>query len=173
MKAYLIGFMGCGKSSIGKRIADRLGWKFIDMDDVIEEAAGMSIPEIFAAEGEDAFRQRERAVLEKTFKKDKVLVATGGGCPCYFDNMERINANGVSIHLRNDIDFFVDKLRGNTKRPLVAGKSKKELREYITETFEKRNPYYFQAHYVVHTRNHAKNKVAKLVANMLTTLDEG
>lgn len=166
MLIYLIGFMGCGKSSIGKRLAERLDFDLVDLDDAITERAGMSIPEYFAARGEDAFRVLERNTLAETFDMMNTVVATGGGVPCHFDNLARINENGLSVYLKNDTDFFIDKLLGKTDRPLVAGKSEPELRQYIEETLSTREPFYLQAKYVLTVGNLGKKRTAKIIASI-------
>ena len=166
MLIYLIGFMGCGKSSIGKRLADRLDFDLVDLDDAITERAGMSIADYFAARGEAAFRKLERETLAETFSMENTVVATGGGVPCHFDNLARINENGLSIYLKNDVEFYVDKLLGKTERPLVAGKSEPELRQYIQETLTKREPFYLQAQYVLTVGNLGKKRTAKIIASI-------
>jgi shikimate kinase len=167
-RVYLIGFMGSGKSSIGARLAECLQWRFVDLDDLLEENAGQSIPEIFAERGEDAFRALERETLEKTFGMTDTVIAAGGGTPCFFDNMDRINDGGYSFYLRNTVDFFVDKLtRSKTERPLVKGKSPEQLRSYIVETLAKREPYYLQARYVIFVGDLGKKNSTKIIANIL------
>ena len=110
MRIYLIGFMGSGKTSIGKRIAKILNYNFLDMDDYLERKFGKSIPDIFKDDGEGRFREMERETLHNTFEMKNVVIAAGGGTPCFFDNIEQINKYGVSYYLKRSVEFFVNKL---------------------------------------------------------------
>src|ERR1700750_2431868 len=89
---FLIGFMGCGKTTLGRKLASRMGYPFIDLDHVLEAKAGMTIAEYFNAFGEDAFRKLESEILKQTDYPENAIVSTGGGLPCFFDNMAWINA---------------------------------------------------------------------------------
>lgn len=165
--------MGCGKTTIGRRVADRLGWRFVDLDDAVEAAAGRTIPDIFAAEGETGFRRRERVALEESFGLKNAVVATGGGCPCFFDNMDAINTRGSSFYLRNEVAYFVTKLgKSGSKRPLVAGKSEAELRDYVETALAGREPFYLRSHYALHTRNFPKRTTARLIASMIEAIKD-
>src|SRR6476620_3320016 len=99
MKVFLIGFMGSGKTTIGKKLANYLKYEFIDLDKFIEARAGMTIVDYFAAHGEEEFRKMERDVLQTTHYPDNVIIATGGGTPTYDDNMEWMNENGKVAYL--------------------------------------------------------------------------
>ncbi len=173
MRIYLVGFMACGKSSVGERLAERLGYKLLDLDTCIEDAAGMTIPEIFAKKDENTFRVIEREVLHATFDLDNVVIATGGGAPCFFDNMEAINQHGYSFYLRKSVDFLVDKLlQAKIERPLVQGKSEQQLREYIEETLGARRDFYNKAQFVLDTSDLKKKTAASLIAAMLKVLEK-
>jgi len=99
-KIYLIGFMGSGKSTTGKKLASGLGWSFVDLDKKIEEETGRKIPEIFSKQGEEYFREVERRVLRAMESLSEVVISTGGGAPCYHDNMEHMLGNGITIYLK-------------------------------------------------------------------------
>lgn len=150
MRIFLIGFMGCGKTTIGRTLASALKLTFIDLDTFLEERYFRTIPQIFAEEGEDGFRLKERKVLEEVSAFDDVIVATGGGAPCFFDNMELMNNSGFCVFLDVDIDSLVSRLiHARTERPLIKGKSPKELLEFIEGLMEKRRPFYEKARYIL------------------------
>jgi shikimate kinase len=154
MRIYLIGFMGSGKTTVGRPLATRLGYQFIDQDDVIEERFGMTITEIFAKVGEPEFRKTEREVLADLSQMDHVVIATGGGCPCFFDNMETMNRHGLSIYLKGDPKTLVHRLKdSHGTRPLIKDKSEEELIQYVTDKLAEREPFYSKAKYTVETRN--------------------
>lgn len=146
MRIYLIGFMGCGKSTLGKPIARAMEYDFVDLDYYIEEQQGMSIPEIFAQKGEKIFRELENHYLCEISERDNIVISTGGGTPCFNGNMEIMNRNGTTIYLCQDVDILVSRLRNaRVKRPLIDGKTDSELRTYIIETLGKREEYYRRA----------------------------
>ena len=95
---FLIGFMGAGKTTLGRALEARLpGWRYIDLDEEIERGAGMSVPKIFALYGEKQFRRMERRALEGVLDRSRVIVGCGGGTPCFFDNMELMNRSGMTV----------------------------------------------------------------------------
>lgn len=146
MRIYLIGFMGCGKSTLGKPIARAMEYDFVDLDNYIEEQQGMSIPEIFAQKGEKIFRELENHYLCEISERDNIVISTGGGTPCFNGNMEIMNRSGTTIYLCQDVDILVSRLRNaRVKRPLIDGKTDSELRTYIVETLGKREEYYRRA----------------------------
>jgi shikimate kinase len=146
MKIYLVGYMGCGKSTLGRRLAEHAGLQFIDMDNYIEARNCKTVPQIFAEYGEKGFRQKERKALEELSEFTGVVIATGGGAPCFFNNMDLMNRTGNTIFLNIDPQILASRLmKSKTERPLIKGKSKKELMNFIDETLRKRNPYYKQA----------------------------
>jgi len=154
MRIYLIGFMGSGKSTAGKKLANKLGLDFIDLDDLIEQEIGMSISEYFAKYSETKFRETERNKLHQTFSLDNVLISTGGGTPCFYDNMQEINRNSVSVYLKADIPLILSRLKGEkNQRPLIKDKSDDELREYLSSLLAGREKYYEQAHIIVDAKS--------------------
>lgn len=146
MKIFLIGFMGCGKSTLGKKLAVKLGYDFIDLDQQIEKEAGMSIGTYFSVNGEAAFRAKESETL-KTFNYPvNCVVATGGGVPCYFDNMDWINQNGLSVYIEMTPVALARRLEnGKEKRPLLKDMDETQLISFITDKLEERNQFYQQA----------------------------
>lgn len=151
MVLFLIGYMGSGKTTLGKRVASELGWRFIDMDKEIETRAGATISEIFASRGEEAFRQMERDFIRSLEGIDfDAVVSTGGGAPCRDDNMERMNAIGTTLYLRVPTGALIDRLRNShTKRPLLDGKSVEELTRFVSDTVREREAYYMKADHVI------------------------
>ncbi|MDX9909219.1 MAG: shikimate kinase [Bacteroidales bacterium] len=150
MKIYLIGYMGSGKSTLGRRLAGHAGLQFIDMDHYIEQRNCKTIPQIFAQEGEEEFRKKERKALEEISAFSDVIIATGGGAPCFFDNIDFMNRTGITIFLNIDPDILASRLmRSKTERPLIKGKSKQELVQFIDETLKIRHKFYSRAHYQI------------------------
>lgn len=146
MKIYLLGYMGCGKTTAGKQLAEKLGYSFIDLDDVLEANQGRTISDIFAADGEQAFREIEKETLHSTFNLDDAVIATGGGAPCFFDNVDQMNEHGVTIYVDMTAQELVDRLAGQIEhRPILNGKSNEGLLQFIGEALDKRNPFYRKA----------------------------
>lgn len=149
-KIFLVGFMGCGKSKLGKAVANKLGLPFLDLDDLIEVKNQMSIPELFAAFGEDGFREREKQTLQEGAIANDAIIATGGGAPCFFDNMDWMNKNGVTVFIDTPVKVLADRLiNARVERPLVKGKSYEELVVFIETKLEERRPFYSQAQVIL------------------------
>ncbi len=150
MRIYLIGYMGSGKSTLGRRLAEHAGLQFVDMDHYIEQRNCKTIPKIFAEEGETEFRNKERKALEEVSAFSDVVIATGGGAPCFFDNIDFMNRTGKTIFLNIDPDILAARLmQSKTERPLIKGKSKEELVQFIDETLKIRNRFYSRAHFQI------------------------
>jgi len=146
MRIYLIGYMGSGKSTVGKDLATAFNLQFIDLDNYIEERNFKTISEIFASAGEDGFRRIEQKALHEVSEFENVVVSTGGGAPCFFDNMELIKRTGISVYLNGTPRILAERLMNSkTERPLIKGKTEEELIEFIHETLNKRNFWYKQA----------------------------
>ena len=140
---FLIGFMGAGKTTYGRSLAQQTGLRFVDADDYLMERSGCSIPELFAEKGEQGFRQWERQCLEELCRMTDVVVATGGGMPCFFDNMELMRRSGLTIYLEASVEVLARHLEGTgDRRPLLKGKTPEQLRGYIAATLEQRRPFY-------------------------------
>ena len=142
----LVGFPGAGKSTVGRRLADKLGMAFIDLDLYIEEKYHTAVPLLFQRYGEPAFRMLEYAVLKEVLEADNAVIATGGGTPCHHDAMTLINSRAHSIYLKFSEEQLVEHLlHSKKKRPLTQHLSEPELRAYVHETLAKREPYYLRA----------------------------
>lgn len=163
-KIYLIGFMGSGKSTFGKKLAKELNLTFIDLDKVIEEKAKCSVTEIFKYLGEDAFRTMESEALKSFEHLDGFVMATGGGTPCYYNNIDYINKTGISIYIDLDTKSIYNRL-SNAKniRPTIKGKKENELMSFIEDTFQKRKNIYEQATFRVNGLNLETKKVIELL----------
>jgi len=150
MRIFLIGYMGCGKTTMGRELASVLNLTFIDLDTFLEEKYFRTIPQIFAEEGEEGFRIKERKVLEEVSNFDDVVVATGGGAPCFFDNIDLMNSAGSCIFLDVDVNSLVERLiHAKTERPLIKGKTPDQLHTFIEGMLEKRRPFYEKARYIL------------------------
>lgn len=151
MLIFLIGFMGSGKTTLGRPLASRLGYDFLDLDKVIEEGEGFTVGEIFAARGEEYFRTLERRYLQDIIVHGgNAVVSTGGGTPCFNENMELMNTNGITVYLKLSPGMLADRLMAaKVCRPLLAGKSPEELLQYIVDTLAVREEHYERANVVV------------------------
>ncbi len=150
MRIYLVGFMGSGKSTMGRKMSKHSGLNFIDLDKYIEERSFKTIPTLFSEEGEAGFREKERRSLEEVSHFENVIISTGGGTPCFFDNMELMNRTGFTVYLAPPVEILAKRiLKSNTERPLVLGKSNEELMEYIRETLLVRAPFYEKAKLII------------------------
>ena len=142
--------MGCGKSTLGRLLASTLNLSFIDLDTFLEEKYFRRIPQIFAEEGESGFRKKEQNVLHEVSAFNDVIVATGGGAPCFFDNMEVMNNTGSCIFLDVDTASLVNRLiHAKTERPIIKGKLPEDLHHFIEEMMLKRRPFYEKAQYII------------------------
>jgi len=150
--------MGCGKSYIGKGLAEQLGWEFLDMDDFLEANEGMTISQIFAEGGESLFRQLERNYLHATYDFTNTVIATGGGAPCFFDNVDWMNENGQTIYLDTPVSILVERLKSETAhRPLLAGKTDLQLTEFISQKLTERQQFYQQAQHIFEYKTGKEN----------------
>ena len=165
MRIYLIGYMGCGKSTLGKKLSKHLGLQFIDMDHYIEKRNCRTVPQLFEEYGEEIFRQRERKALEELSEFTDVVIATGGGAPCFFDNISLMNRTGKTIYLNIPPKILASRLlKSKTERPLIKGKSREELIEFIDETLHKRNEFYKQANYEITRPDVDLDEVAEMIS---------
>lgn len=152
MKIILVGYMGCGKSTLSRRIARQLGLRAFDTDAEVEALGGASVADLFRYEGEESFRLREREVVERLAASDEALVvATGGGLPLWQDNMDRLNALGITVYLRRSAECIARRLSpyGRRKRPRLSGLSDDELVDFMRRDIAVREPFYARARVVV------------------------
>lgn len=143
---FLIGYMGCGKSTLGRNVGKMTGIEFIDLDTYIEARYHTSVKDIFAKLGEEGFRDIERKMLHEVGEFENVIIACGGGTPCFFDNMEYMNSVGTTVFLDTSLPKLHTRLmRGRHKRPLIADKNSDELNDFIVKALNGRRPYYSMA----------------------------
>lgn len=149
-RIFLIGFMGSGKSTLGSKLARQIGYDFVDMDQLIEETAGMTVPGIFNELGEKVFRKWEHDIVLELSRREKVVISTGGGAPCHSDLMSIMNKNGTTVYIQLTPEALSHRLlNSKTERPLITGKSEQELLDYIHMKLEERDYYYTQATHTV------------------------
>jgi len=154
MRLFIIGFKSSGKTTFGRKLANRLNLEFIDLDEYIERITGRTVPDIFTLDGEDAFRARERNALKQIVRKDDIVVSTGGGAACHCDNMNLMEVYGDTVYIKVDDDTLVSRLREfSADRPLVRGKSEAELRAYVAGLKERCEHHYARAKYVLENEN--------------------
>lgn len=138
--------MGVGKSTVGKQLAQKLGFEFIDTDNVFEEKYKINIHVFFEKYGEELFRKLEYKILVDTLKMRNVVISTGGGTPCFFDSIQLMNQNGMTIYLEMNAEALVNRLeKAKRKRPLVMNKKEKELQEMVSNKLKERLPFYSQS----------------------------
>jgi len=167
-KIILLGYMGCGKSTIAKNMAAAIGIPFVDLDKYIEEKANLSVNAIFEQLGEIKFRKMEHeGLVELIDASESMIIGLGGGTPCYANNHELLKRDDVaSIYLKASIDTLFNRLVVNkSKRPLIANKNNEEMKEFIAMHLFERSYFYNQAQYVVSVDNKSvEETVAEIVA---------
>ena len=150
VRIIIIGYMGAGKTTVGKALSKDLGIPFYDLDWYIESRMHKTVAQLFAERGEEGFRQIERNMLHEVAEFEDVIISCGGGTPCFFDNMEYMNQQGDTVYLKASPEvLYSHLLMGKTVRPLLVGKSKEELLMFIKEQLERREPFYTQARHVL------------------------
>lgn len=166
----MIGYMGCGKSSLGKKLAKTANMEFVDMDSLIEQREGASVSDIFAYAGEAYFRQAERNLIEELAEQESsMVISTGGGVPTWEDNMARINSIGESFYLRRTAQQIASRLspHGRYKRPKLRGLNDEELVEFMTKNMAEREPYYMQATHVVDCSDKSDECLVKYILDKI------
>ncbi len=145
-RIILVGYMGAGKTTVGRHLANALGLQFFDLDWYIEARYHQRVAQIFASSGEQGFRLLEQKMLHEVAEFEDIVLSCGGGTPCFFDNMEYMNQQAETVYLKATPSVLAQHLSmGKTERPLIKGKSPQELRQYIEESIAAREPYYLLA----------------------------
>ncbi len=171
-RIILMGYMGSGKTTVGRALAQDLGMPFYDLDWYIESRMRKSVKQIFDERGEEGFRIIERNMLHEVAEFENVVISCGGGTPCFFDNIEYLNRQGETVYLKCEPDVLHKHLSmGKTVRPLLLGKTPEEVKAFIGQQLKQRDPYYTQAKHTVDVTlmdNYEKLKIS--VAKLKETL---
>ena len=166
MKIFLTGIPGSGKSTTAKVFAGKYNFVFFDTDELIEKKYGKKISEIFEEEGEEKFREYEKDILEVLLLKDNIIVATGGGLPCSYDNMKKIKDNGYSVYLDVPLDILTERLLAENHRPLINGLNRRELYDKLKDTLLQRKKFYEQADLIIKNINKAEERAKLIFTNL-------
>lgn len=170
MKLFLIGYMGCGKSTLGKRLAKRANFEFVDMDSLIEQREGAPVADIFHYAGEEYFRKTERAIIEEFDDAEgDYVISTGGGVPAWGDNMERMNVIGSTVYLRRTAQQIASRLspHGRQKRPKLRGLNDEELVEFMTKNMAEREPFYSKATHIIECSSYSDEEIIEIILSKL------
>ena len=163
-RIILIGYMGAGKTTVGKALSKELGIIFYDLDWYIESRMRKSVSQIFAERGEEGFRKIEDNMLHEVAEFENVIISCGGGTPCFFDNMDYLNQQGQVVYLKADPEvLYKHLLMAKVERPLLKNKTPEELITFIREQLEKREPFYSKARYTLDVNlldNYEKIKIS-------------
>ena len=167
-KIFLIGFMGSGKSTAGRKLASHLGWSFVDLDEKIEKTEGMKIPDIFSCKGEPYFRQLEAKALKGMKSETNTVISTGGGTPCFGDNMDFMLSSGLTIYIKMTPASLKRRLAGSSEgRPLLKDIGRKDLQEYIAAKLEEREKWYSRAEITIDGSNTDLSDLFSLVKKQI------
>ncbi|MDL2213593.1 shikimate kinase [Bacteroides sp. OttesenSCG-928-D19] len=168
---FLIGYMGAGKTTLGKAFAKRMNLSFVDLDWYIEERFRKTVSELFAQKGEEGFRQLEKKMLHEVSEFENIVISTGGGTPCFFDNMEYMNNRGTTIFLDVSTEVLFRRLTiSRQSRPIVRDKSDEELKLFIQQSLHNRLPSYLQARYTFNAELLANRSQVETSVNHLLAL---
>lgn len=163
---FLIGFMGVGKTTFGKKLAAALGLEFVDMDEAIELMEKKTVSEIFESMGEARFRELEQHWL-KNFEQHGKLVATGGGAPCFGNALELMNDKGITIYLQRPAAELTHRLfHAQKKRPLLKDRSKDELLAYVSDVLRQRELFYEQADIILDRNQQTVEQAKKSLSTL-------
>lgn len=167
MRVYLIGYMAAGKSRLGRDLADYTGLAFTDLDDVFEERFRISIVDFFAKYNEDTFRKLEREILHESAELEDCIIATGGGTPCFFDNMQFIKQHGTSLYIRMNSGRLSARLKTiRRKRPLLSDLPPDDLEPFIQQQLQDREHFYLQADYILEGPDVSPETVVAMVPGL-------
>lgn len=162
MRIFLVGFSGSGKSTLAKKLAKLLNYTCIDMDSFFVQNYRMSISECFLAYGEQFFREKEKELLIEIIEKDDIVVAVGGGTPCFENNMDLMNQNGLTIYIQMSPSVLYNRLKEHTEhRPILAASN--DLLLTITNLLKNRNPFYNQAKITIQGINLTAKKIVQII----------
>lgn len=173
LRILLIGYMGAGKTTIGKVLSDEMNIPFYDLDWYIEARMHRNIKQLFEERGEEGFRKIEQAMLHEVAENENVIIACGGGTPCFFDNMDYMNRQGTTVYLKALPEVLYAHLKmGKTIRPLLLGKTEEEIGQLIVRQVAERESYYLKAKYVLNINLlNSAGKIKEAVYNLRELLN--
>lgn len=146
--------MGCGKTTFGKKLSEKLGYEFMDLDKVLQFVENKTVTQIFNEMGEEYFRKLEADVLHSTILHKNLVISCGGGTPCYFDNMEWMNERGLTVYIKMQAENLYGRLKEKKeKRPLIAKMKNPELKDFIFQKLSEREAFYLQAKLIMEVEN--------------------
>ncbi len=169
-KIILLGYMGCGKSTIAKLLANSTSFSYLDLDEIIEKNENASVKNIFSEKGEIYFRKLEHQILEKLINnQESFILSLGGGTPCYSNNHEFLkSSNVISIYLKASVETLYDRLLySNSERPLIANKNPEEMKEFIAKNLFDRSYYYNQAQFKISVDGKSSEEIISEIETIL------
>jgi len=167
-RIYLIGFMGAGKSTIGKKLARLFDYNWYDLDDAFEEKYKINIRSFFHKYDEALFRKLEKKMLAETFKMKDTVISTGGGTPAFFNSISEMNKHGLTVYLKMSEQVLAKRLKqAKRPRPLLKSIGNDSITNFIRKKLEEREPFYNQAHLVVDTDNADIKYLSTLIKSKL------
>ena len=173
-RIIIIGYMGAGKTTVGRALAAELGIEFYDLDWYIESRMRKTVKQLFDEVGEEGFRKIEHNMLHEVAEFENVVISCGGGTPCFFDNMAYMNQQSDTIYLKASPEILYKHLKmGKSVRPLLLNKTPEEVQVFITEQLANREPYYSRAKYTVNVNlmdNHDKIRMSVEKVKQLLSL---
>jgi len=149
MNIYIIGYTCSGKTTTGKRLAKKLGWNFLDLDKYIEIKHNKSINDIFDEFGEKTFREFEKQAVNDSLSLHETVIATGGGTPCFNNQMQILKENGICIYLKMNAKTLTSRITKSKQRPLFKNITQSQLGDFVINNLKEREFFYVQAHYIV------------------------
>lgn len=173
-RIFLIGYMGAGKTTAGRELAKKLNLEFVDMDHYIQARFQKTVGQLFAEYGEEEFRNIERKILREVSDIEDVVISTGGGTPCFFDNIDYMNQAGMTIYLKASPKALSERLNScKEKRPLIKDKNEQELHSFVVESLQKREPWYAKAQIIFGTEELvSRDDVDVYVQRLIEVLDK-
>jgi shikimate kinase len=170
-KVILIGYMAVGKTTIAKLLSEKMGVKYVDLDNLIEKKTNLTVAELFKQKGEIYFRKVEHEIFKEVIQNDdNLIISTGGGTPCYADNYLFLNGNNsISIYLNASLPVILDRLKSEKiTRPLVANQSQEELKEFVAKHLFERNHFYNQVQTVIAVDDKNETEIVSEILSKLT-----
>lgn len=169
-RIILAGFMGSGKTALGKSLAENTGFRFFDLDRLVESAEGLPVHRIFKEKGEEWFRRAEHKCLLQVLNEERIVLATGGGTPCFHKHMELMNRKGLTVYLQCSPGVLAGRLvHEKPHRPLIANLSDNELPRFIDRLLREREPYYLQAKLIIKADHLTAGELAASVAGLISS----